>query len=224
MDDTTYTVTAYSRIESSNGDEKFIKMAETTTQSHSIALTDELAYYYQENKDDSFRSPIELVVQVSVITDGKTSAEGWSGSVGLIDFFPPEETPEIGTDIPLEDITAMNWHSNGTYMEANYHFSIWFEEDKTLLSASYFTPEDHIEFDDKEMSEEYRQEVLDILSRGELFREYVMDPEIHELDGGDEYIKIEWKDMKSAEKRYYRLKLDAADKELVEELVTMPAE
>ena len=221
IDGCTYEVTSYSRIESTEGEVSLIKIDETTTTGRSIALTDRIAYYYQEMKIDSFSRPIELVVKVRGIVDDKTVAEGESSSIGLIDFFPPEEGPKIGEDIQLSDITLLELYSNGTSTEMIYNFTVNFQDGRVSYYGSYFNRGKNKEVE-KDYPESYGKKLLDVISRGSLYRDYVMDPEIQMLDGGDRYYRIEWEGMKNAERRYYRLRLDEEDSELLEDLLRNP--
>ena len=208
----TYEVSVCDRVESTEGEVSLQAFARRETDAASIALSDDVAWYYQESGLDSVQYPMELVVTVVARRDGQRAAEGESNILGLTDFFPPEDAPAIGPDIPPGDITRFEWHSNGSYIEANFYFNVDLEGGAARLDAVYFDERGRHEID-APAPESFRRELMDILCRGRLYRDYVMDPEIMILDGGDEYFRIEWKGMKASQRRYYRVAFDEADAE-----------
>ena len=182
------------------------------TSGTTLGLTDYIAWYYQETlKSDSLQHPLDLVVKVKAVKDGRIIAQGESDPVHLSDVFPPEEVPQIGKEIPKEDITEFTWSSSGSEVFQIFNYSVSFDPEDPFYYASWFD-EDGKHDVEKETGEEFRNRVLDLIAQGEMVREYVMDPDIEILDGSEESFRIRWKDMKGSEKQFCRLRFSGDQK------------
>ena len=184
----------------------------TETAGVTLGLSDRIAWYYQETlQSDSFRHPMDLVVKTSALKNGKAIAQGESEPMHLEDLFPPKEAPQIGKDIPEEDITVFEWSSNGSSTELIYNYYVSFDPEEPVYYASWFGENGNADIE-TETGEQFRKAVFDLIIRGELYRKYVEDPDLEILDGSEESLRIEWNGMKDSERSYYRLKLSDAQK------------
>ena len=185
-----------------------VKKTEGTT----LGLGDILAWYYQDTlHSDSSAHPMDLVVKVKAVKNGKTTARGESEPLPLSEFFPPEKAPQIGSDIRKEDITSFEWNSSGSSVDLIYNYSVSFDPEDPVYYASFFGEDGHYD-GEKQCSEPFRNALLDVIGQGEMIRRYVMDPDIEILDGSEESFAIQWKNMKPSEKNYYRMRFNEQQK------------
>lgn len=206
----TYEVTLYSRAESTEGEVAMSALSSFETGGTSEAISDRIAYYCQEYNTDTVRNPIDLVVGVKAVKDNLTVASGLSDLLSLKYFFPPSEAPVLKEDIALEDIVLFKWNSSGSSMENIFSFYADMSSEPALYSYSYFSANGYTE-DEKEVSQDFCDRLREYIGRGKLYRRHVMDPDIHELDGGEKYFHIEWNGMDDGQRRYYRIEFDEED-------------
>ncbi|MBR2989961.1 MAG: hypothetical protein IKF51_00695 [Solobacterium sp.] len=213
-EDCTYEVTLYDQT-GTDGETAFRTL---TTESTAVLLTDELAWYLQEAGLDSVSHPFDLIVVVTAYKDDRTIASVRSDALTVKDLLPPEEAPVLFEDIAREDITFFEWSSSGSSVDQIFNYSVVFEEGETQYYASYFGKNGQTE---RELlaTDAFREELLDVIGRGTLYRDSVMDPEIEILDGGEEYCRIEWNGMKESERQYYRLRFSEEDEQEMQRLM-----
>ncbi|MBQ7064804.1 MAG: hypothetical protein IJM90_07945 [Firmicutes bacterium] len=177
-------------------------------------ITDILAYYAQERE----LGGAEWTIRAEVIvrdTKGKILARNLSEQIVLRDFFPPEEAPVLGQDIPLDKITSFSSSGSGSLAEDNYSYMLINDRSLGMITfhGSYILPTGSFTIS-KAITEKDWQRMIDYISHGTLYRGSITDPTLERLDGSDSYMSIEWEGMSRSD-GYYNLSLP---EEMTEEI------
>ncbi|MBR4163255.1 MAG: hypothetical protein IKR11_07010 [Solobacterium sp.] len=193
VDDATYAVT----LQGVDTNGEYIDLSSCPSDYNAFYGEDMVAYYCQENG-----FPEKMRFHISATREEEVTAEGFSEEFNPKDFFPERESLQLKEDIPLEAITAFSWHTTGSYVEANQNLYFHKDGNDCYLEGLFYRDSKKTEVK-KKLKEQDWQEFLALLSQGEVVRDYIMDPEIEILDGGDNSMELEWEGMSDMEEKYY---------------------
>ena len=177
------------------GTQKFCTVTQNETAFHG---KDYVAYYAQEN--DYYG---DMKFEVSAYSDKREIAHGESEVFAAEEFFP-KETELAVSEFMLDGLESFSYTGSGDSAEMNFSYSLILEEDQLLISADYYDEENERIQVDKEAAKALLEELKPYLRNGILKRRYVMDPEIHMLDGSESSFDMRWKDMTRNERTWYR--------------------
>ena len=164
-----------------------------------------VAYACQENG-----FPYMMRVRVEYYNGDQLVAEGVSDTFDPREVFPEKEVLEFGTDIPLDAIRAFSWDSSGMSIESNWHISVAHYGDDYVFYSSH-PPKGEKE---KKMKKSEWDQIVSIIGKGKVERDYIRDPEMIELDGGGEGFAISWNDEEHENwQTYYVYTADAETEE-----------
>ena len=166
-----------------------------------------VAYSCQE---DGF--PYRMRVRIQYYNGEELVAEGVSDTFDPREVFPEKETLEFGTDIPLEAVRAFSWDSSGMSIEMNWHMGVSHYGDEYTFYSSH-PPKGEKE---KKMKKSEWDQIVSIIAKGTVKRDYIRDPEMIELDGGGEGFAVSWNDDEHENWQTYYVYV--ADAETEEEL------
>lgn len=217
MEDLEETITLYDFYAASDGNSAYEAFDEFTVSGGYQDISNAVAYHYQETGIDTDTQKPMLAVGVDIYKDGAKTASGISYSINVADFFPPEQGPEIGKDLTEENITGLEWSSSGMAADSFFHFSVSFDETPAVLYGNYYDVSMEHE-KELELDEESRQRFMDLILTGKICREYAEDPHLEILDGGEEYFRLLWQDMRDCDRSWYRICFSQENRQQIEDL------
>ena len=127
-------------------------------------------------------------IKVEGFLGGEKVAEGFSESFDPRTVFPEKEELLFGTDSPIDSVYDVSVRSFGTAASDNWSVYAFNSGDEIQIVSSEAGKEDV----ERKLSEEQWNELLSILSKGRMKRNYVSDPTIQMLDGGGGSITVSW--------------------------------